>query len=105
MRTRRTSTRTKPALLLAAAAIVLAPETILACSVCMGNASGSGSASIGPAMNAAIFLLLTIVLSLGACFFAFLIYLAKRDNAVPLRPDAPFPTEMLTPLNGEGKTS
>ena len=84
---------------LLAAMTALPPNSLLACAVCMGGSSGGGGTPIGPAVNAAIFMLLTVVLSIGACFFAFLRYLAKREKLAPLQPSEQVPAGMLTSLD------
>jgi hypothetical protein len=53
------------------------PRAANACAVCMGG----NDSTIGPAMNAAIFSLLGIVLSIGAGFLGFIFYLLKRGRS------------------------
>jgi hypothetical protein len=62
--------------LIVTAATLIAPEPVLACAVCMGDASSP----IAPATNAAIFLLLGFVGSMlvGVASFAF--YLFRRSR-------------------------
>lgn len=73
--------------LVAIAAVSLAqlPATASACTACMGDANSK----IGPAMNAAIFLMLGFIGTMLACAAAFGIHLMKRANA-PLPPHAEF---------------
>lgn len=68
-------------------AVVLAqlPVTASACTACMGDANSK----IGPAMNAAIFLMLGFIGAMLACAAAFGFYLMKRANS-PLPPHAEF---------------
>lgn len=69
--------------LLAALAATYGPATVQACTVCMGG----DDSKIGPAINAAIFLLLGCIGGVLALLVAFAITLMKRANA-PLPPEA-----------------
>ncbi len=71
-----------PALLLGLAAMHL-PATASACTVCMG----ADDSRIGPAINAAIFLLLGCIGGVLGLLVAFAITLMKRANA-PFPPEA-----------------
>jgi len=68
-----------------AAALVHLPGTAAACTACMGDANSK----TGPAMNAAIFLMLGCIGLMLGCAAAFGFYLMKRANA-PLPPHAEF---------------
>lgn len=71
-------------------------QSASACAVCMG----SSDAEIAPAINASIGMLLVFIAVMGAIFFKFLIFLARRDG-LPLEPDgnsnggmkSPFPQQ------------
>ena len=92
-------------LALALAALSLVPTPLLACAVCMGGGSSSstsGGPPLGSAINTAIFMLLGIVLSIGAGFFAFLLYLAKRDKLPPAPNDDNLAAGMMAAMH-EGK--
>jgi len=73
--------------LVAITAVALAqlPATASACTACMGDASSK----TGPAINAAIFLMLGFIGAMLACAAAFGCYLMKRANS-PLPPHAEF---------------
>jgi hypothetical protein len=64
-------------------AVTCWPATASACTVCMG----ADDSQIGPAINAAIFLLLGCIGGVLALLVAFGITLMKRANA-PLPPEA-----------------
>lgn len=68
---------------LSAAALTHLPATASACTACMGDANSK----IGPAMNAAIFLMLGCIGSMLAALAAFAFYLLKRAGS-PLPPHA-----------------
>lgn len=68
-----------------AAALTHLPTTAMACTACMGDANSK----IGPAMNAAIFLMLGCIGFMLACAAAFGFHLMKRANS-PLPPHAEF---------------
>ncbi len=59
------------------------PDTVRACTVCMG----ADDSKIGPAINSAIFLLLGCIGGVLGLLVAFAINLMKRANA-PLSPEA-----------------
>jgi hypothetical protein len=69
--------------LAAALAMSFGPTAARACAVCMGG----DDSQIGPAMNAAIFLLLGCIGGVLGLLVAFAIYLMRRANA-PLPPEA-----------------
>lgn len=73
------------------AALTHFPATAGACTACMGDANSK----VGPAMNAAIFLMLGCIGLMLACAAAFGFYLMKRANS-PLPPHAEF-TQMVNP--------
>jgi hypothetical protein len=68
---------------LAALALMHWPTAARACTVCMG----ADDSQIGPAINAAIFLLLGCIGGVLALLVAFAITLMRRANA-PLSPEA-----------------
>lgn len=61
---------------IAFAAAVLAPKSLLACSVCMG----ASDSPVAPAINAAIFLLMGFVGSMLTGVVAFGFYLFRRSK-------------------------
>lgn len=58
----------------------------IACAVC----SGASDAAVAPAVNASIGLLLCVLVFVGACFFRFLLYLARHDGIGPRGGEAEF---------------
>jgi hypothetical protein len=79
-----------------ALSLIYLPTTAAACTACMGDANSK----LGPAMNAAIFLLLGCIGLMLVCAAAFGFHLMKRANS-PLPPHAEFtnmnhPQEDLT---------
>lgn len=74
-----------------AALLAHLPATAEACTACMGDANSK----TGPAMNAAIFLMLGCIGFMLASLSAFAFYLMKRANA-PLPPHAEF-SNMIHP--------
>jgi len=68
-------------ILLLAALVAAMPRTSSACAVCMG----ASDASIGPAMNAAIFLMLGFIGAMLAGIGGFIFYLSRRAK-MPVPP-------------------
>ena len=79
------STLSRASAVIFAAAVIYLPATAVACTACMGDANSK----IGPAMNAAIFLMLGCIGFMLACAAALGLHLMRRANS-PLPPHAEF---------------
>ena len=81
------SLRSKPFFLLFALSFSIAPNPLLACSVCYGQSDSP----MAYGFNAAIITLLVVVLAVLGSIAGFFVYLAKRASSPP-QPDLPTPT-------------